>query len=246
MKLKTTPWIEFKKLFSVLVFILKSTFRASLFKDADSRLLLSLIYLKKLNANTEIELVKVEIPEDHLFILSSFVYQDLNSDIEKRLMKLTLKEILSLLVLIKKFKPRKIFEFGLYGGGSLYHFFLNTDDSVLLYSLDYDLTNLADFIRKIFNENPRIQIMQQNSLQFDPGPYLGLMDFIFIDGGHEYEVVKKDSENAFKMLNKKGIIVWDDYNKFCSGIFRYLNETQARGIKLSHIKDTSLVYFQNE
>ena len=119
MRLKTTLWVEFKKLLSVLIFFLKTIVQALLFKDRDSRSLLSLIYLKKLNTNTDIELVTVEIPENNLLILSSFVYQDLNNDIENRLMKLSIKEILSLLVLITELKPQKIFEFGLYGGGSL-------------------------------------------------------------------------------------------------------------------------------
>lgn len=40
----------------------------------------------------------------------------------------------------------------------------------------------------------------------------GKFDLIFIDGGHEYQTVKKDTENAFKMLrDNSSVIVWHDY-----------------------------------
>lgn len=39
-------------------------------------------------------------------------------------------------------------------------------------------------------------------------------DLILIDGDHSYEQVKKDTENALKVIEKNGIIIWHDvYNK---------------------------------
>ena len=38
------------------------------------------------------------------------------------------------------------------------------------------------------------------------------MDLIFIDGGHTYELIKNDSELAFQMISKNGIIFWHDYD----------------------------------
>ena len=35
-------------------------------------------------------------------------------------------------------------------------------------------------------------------------------DFIFIDGGHEYEIVKQDIENSFNLSHKDTIIIVDD------------------------------------
>ena len=34
-------------------------------------------------------------------------------------------------------------------------------------------------------------------------------DFIYVDGSHEYVDVKKDADEAFKII-KKGIIIFDD------------------------------------
>lgn len=36
-------------------------------------------------------------------------------------------------------------------------------------------------------------------------------DFIYIDGSHECEQIKKDMDNAYKILNEKGIMWMDDY-----------------------------------
>ena len=38
------------------------------------------------------------------------------------------------------------------------------------------------------------------------------VDFIFIDGGHDYKTVKNDLEQSFKIINKNGTILCDDWN----------------------------------
>ena len=42
-------------------------------------------------------------------------------------------------------------------------------------------------------------------------PFAGAIDLIYIDGGHTYEYVKSDTENALELLSPTGTIVWDDY-----------------------------------
>ena len=38
------------------------------------------------------------------------------------------------------------------------------------------------------------------------------IDFIFIDGGHDYKTVKNDLVQSFKIINKNGTILCDDWN----------------------------------
>jgi len=39
-------------------------------------------------------------------------------------------------------------------------------------------------------------------------------DFIYIDGCHKYETVLSDAQSAFRLLNKGGFILFDDFNWF--------------------------------
>jgi predicted O-methyltransferase YrrM len=53
------------------------------------------------------------------------------------------------------------------------------------------------------------------------------IDFIYIDGNHEYDYVKRDIENYFPKLKEGGIIAGHDvsHHLFSPGIFRALMET---------------------
>ncbi|MEI7661974.1 MAG: class I SAM-dependent methyltransferase [Bacteroidota bacterium] len=56
--------------------------------------------------------------------------------------------------------------------------------------------------------------VQHNSLTYDFSQLNRKFDLIFIDGDHSYAAVKKDTENAFKLLrDENSIIVWHDYGR---------------------------------
>lgn len=48
--------------------------------------------------------------------------------------------------------------------------------------------------------------------------------FIFIDGGHTYDVVLSDSRRAMDLVSDQGIIAWDDYNPSWPDSERAVNE----------------------
>jgi predicted O-methyltransferase YrrM len=64
--------------------------------------------------------------------------------------------------------------------------------------------------------------LRMDSAKFDPEPWAGIMDLIYIDASHSYSAVRNDTEKALRMLAPNGVIVWDDY--YYAGIWRYLNE----------------------
>jgi len=39
----------------------------------------------------------------------------------------------------------------------------------------------------------------------------GPFDLIFIDGCHDYECVRKDTDNALAQLSENGVVIWHDY-----------------------------------
>lgn len=72
-------------------------------------------------------------------------------------------------------------------------------------------------------------------------------DFIFVDGDHAYEQVKKDTENAMRFLAPGGVIAWHDvYNKDrwpcqkCGSepdhddVYEYLSQTDFEATKIGN------------
>jgi len=75
------------------------------------------------------------------------------------------------------------------------------------YSKDY--IELQDFLIKGIKN---ISYIKDDSTKYNFSSIKNKFDMIFIDGDHRYEAVKKDTENAFKLLkNKDSVIVWHDY-----------------------------------
>jgi predicted O-methyltransferase YrrM len=68
----------------------------------------------------------------------------------------------------------------------------------------------------------RIQFLKQDSARFDPAPYAGQMDFVFVDGAHNTEYVRNDSEKGWSMLKPGGIMAWHDCAVGDPEVIRYL------------------------
>jgi len=166
---------------------------------------------------------------------------------------------------------KKIFEFGTCSGKTTYLMGLNSSDDTRIVSITlnpYHLNSIRKIdkdnkvsFRNIINESvydkflfsgkeveKKIEIIFQNSLNFDYNKYKKEMDLIFIDGGHTYSVVKSDSEKSFEMIKKNGIILWHDYvpgKRSSKDIVKYLNEISKQK-KIYKIKHTSLCCFINK
>lgn len=74
----------------------------------------------------------------------------------------------------------------------------------------------------------KIKFLRANSTTADLSAYDQSMDMVWIDGGHDYDTVKIDTANAFRMVNPKNenaVIVWHDFdNKDHEGVGRFLRE----------------------
>ena len=73
----------------------------------------------------------------------------------------------------------------------------------------YSLAAVEDLLSK-FKKN--IKIIQGDTNQILHNINLKNIDFIFIDGGHDYKTVKNDLEQSFKIISKNGTILCDDWN----------------------------------
>lgn len=128
--------------------------------------------------------------------------------------------------------PINIFEFGTYKGdttlmiahnisnknATIYTLDILRDEAIkykneMIFS-DFKLASINDSEKgkALLNYSGRVKIIRLfgDSYTYDFGIYYRKMNFIYVDGSHKYKFVKRDTENAFKMLADTGIIMWDD------------------------------------
>ena len=70
------------------------------------------------------------------------------------------------------------------------------------------------------------------------------IDFLFIDGAHEYEAVRRDFSNYFKSVKKNGIIAFHDTKNEKYGVHKFTRELKNGHLGLQvDIKD---IWFSEE
>lgn len=142
--------------------------------------------------------------------------------------------------LVKYIAPKKAFEFGTFLGetsnniaanlpedGYLFTFDLlphTLPDQELLpadkhYALDKETgaSIMEEYAHKI------IQVHCDLSTHDFTGHY-GSVQLCFIDSGHDYNSVKRDSEIALKVV-RNGLILWHDFSIDWPDVVKYINET---------------------
>ena len=164
---------------------------------------------------------------------------------------------------------KNIFEFGTCSGKTTYLMALNSSEDTKITTITLNpnkLNNIQKFDKdnessyrnlkneSIYNkflfsgtpEEKKIKVIFINSVDFINTEFKEKIDFIFIDGGHTYSVVKNDSEKSFEMLKPNGIILWHDYvpgKRSSSDVVKYINSILDKK-KIYKIKHTSLCFYK--
>jgi predicted O-methyltransferase YrrM len=173
-------------------------------------------------------------------------------------------ESLLLIKFMRIIKPKYLFEFGTYKGLTtrlllanlpvvsgvpgerIFTLDLPALENVHFQGTDVDLAREAlGFERKYLGEKNKGLVKQilQDSMAFDGSMYPEKFQFVFIDGNHEVNYVRKDTENSFKMFSKdKGCIIWHDYgHPEFPELTRYL-EDLAEEIQICHVENTKMAF----
>ncbi len=88
----------------------------------------------------------------------------------------------------------------------------------------------------------RLRMVKSDSTMLDFLTEFESAEIVFIDGGHSIEIVKADTENARKVVNK-GVIVWHDFSSgLHTEVSDYINSL-AHDSLIFHIEN-SLIAFQ--
>lgn len=180
---------------------------------------------------------------------------------------ISIEEVCKLALITKFLKPENIFEFGTYNGMTTLQLALNAPKKCKIYTLDLpqnakpqiSLSKIDTLVAKHFRDkfgtktgsyfmNKKdvniIQILQDSAI-FNPTPFKKSIDLIFIDAAHDYKNKKKDSENAFFMLKKSGVIIWHNYADVgCPDTTKYLYHLSLHK-KIYHLKNTMFAIYIN-
>ena len=86
----------------------------------------------------------------------------------------------------------------------------------------YSLVAVEDLLKK-FKKN--VSLIKGNSNQILKKINMKKIDYVFLDGGHEYETVKNDLNNCSDVILNQGTILCDDYNlSYAPGVKKAINE----------------------
>jgi len=125
------------------------------------------------------------------------------------------------LVLAKK--PKTLLEIGTFEGRTTFNLAKNLKDQTQIFAMNLPQNQCNFEVGKFFKDtefSKHITQIYADSTKYDFS-CLPSFDFVFIDGGHDYDTVLKDSINVYQKLNPNGIILWDDVD------LNHLGSTQA-------------------
>jgi hypothetical protein len=175
-------------------------------------------------------------------------------------------ELIVIANLIQILKPTRLLEIGTFDGRTTLNLAANSPPGAVVFTLDLPkdslnstLLPLAPFDAKyIANQatnhrfvgteyQDRIVQLWGDSAAFDFSPFVGTMDFVFVDGAHSYQYVLQDSATALRLLrNERGVILWHDYDTpWWTGVTQALNELFLQDGpfgRLRRIEGTALAY----
>jgi predicted O-methyltransferase YrrM len=91
----------------------------------------------------------------------------------------------------------------------------------------------------------KITQLYGDSRTFDFAPYLEDIDLVYVDGAHDYEAVKRDTENAIAMLRPGGYALWDEFCNYgdYNDVTRTIVDTIPSG-QFVHVANTQLAVYQ--
>jgi predicted O-methyltransferase YrrM len=163
--------------------------------------------------------------------------------------------------MIAHFKPKSVFEFGTFDGRTTINMAINAPYDAKIFTLDLPKNQIAKTKFKLDKEDLKYakivtsgsrymgkegsgKIVQLfgDSATFDYKPYLGKIDFIFVDGSHAKAYIKNDTETALRLRSKNGVILWHDYASVWPDVTNTLDELQEENLqfkRLSHIEGTT-------
>ena len=167
-----------------------------------------------------------------------------------------LGDLAVLAALVRKKKPRRIFEIGTFEGLSTVVFIKNSDANTFVHTLDlphdkegiertarsYEAHSIAGpyvsgHLIDTFGVRQQTETLFGDSALFDFVPYQNKIDLFFVDGAHTEDYVISDSRHGFECLAAGGWMIWHDC--FTPQVMKAIKRI-AHTTTVVQIRDTSL------
>ena len=119
---------------------------------------------------------------------------------------------------IDQVKPRRIMEIGVGGGLGAKNMIARAKEkrkNVEYYGFDsFERTSEKEIRKALIKTGGKIHLFKGDSKKILPNwiRRLPKMDFVYIDGGHDYETVSPDWKNVQRLRHPRTIVVFDDFN----------------------------------
>lgn len=191
-------------------------------------------------------------------------------ELEVQAGNMSVDELAVICGIIRKEKPRAIFEIGTMNGRTTLNMALNAPEDARIYTLDLPKEDLGStrfpiseryqklvdkpqsgelFLKYSAEALPAVAKIEQlfgDSGTFDFSRFRNAIDLVFIDGSHDFEYVLNDSAVALEMLrNGRGVILWHDYRaglEVVPALDAFLHKHPD--LEIRHIRNTSFAYFK--
>lgn len=125
-----------------------------------------------------------------------------------------LEEFGKLLKIYIALQPKHTLEIGTHEGGTLYYWLLNATPNSVVGSIDFQ--GIVSESQASLWAAPRVKAIcysgdstEQQAIDWARNN-IGTLDWLFIDGGHDYETVKSDWNNYSPLVKKGGVIALHD------------------------------------
>jgi Methyltransferase domain len=167
-------------------------------------------------------------------------------------------DLVSLGLITRLVRPKRIFEIGTARGYTALQFAANAPDAEV-FTLDLPrgsstalpITVMDEVFANVERgtslngkkEAGRIHRLLGDSATFDFSAYSNKIDLFFIDGAHTYEYVKNDTLKALACCHPGSVITWHDYGRRgINGVTRWLNEFVKSHFPVYRVPNGSLAY----
>jgi len=167
------------------------------------------------------------------------------------------QDLYALLRIVLWIRPRVIFEIGTFQGATTAHLALNSDAQIYTLDLPRDMATdlkgytssdaallqardqIGGFYRQS-NHDGRIHQLFGDSRSFDYRAYYGSADLVLVDACHLYDYVISDSNQAFRLLGPRGVIVWHDLGN-SRDVLRALQKI-SRESRVYHVEGSAIAF----